>query len=150
MSAKVNPFVKNAIDIIRERGTDISVAELVKLLGDREPALSLFNLECAAREALRVAPQIFAEEQAREEARRREDEERRRQAEEQAAAEEAVQRALVKRLFAHCRNYNRATLEELEVKIESALEHGWIREEQRKLGTLYFWADEEADEEPDA
>jgi hypothetical protein len=50
----VNPFVRSALDIVLEHAEgSCPLPELAALLADREPMLSPFNLECAAREALR-------------------------------------------------------------------------------------------------
>lgn len=54
LTTAINPFVRNGLDIIREDET-ISVEELCRLLAEREPVLSPFNQECAARESLRLA-----------------------------------------------------------------------------------------------
>jgi hypothetical protein len=54
LTAAINPFVRNGLDIIREDET-ITVEELCRLLAEREPMLSTSNQECAARESLRLA-----------------------------------------------------------------------------------------------
>jgi hypothetical protein len=54
LTTAINPFVRNGLDIIRERET-ISLAELCMLPAERETMLSTSNQECAARESLRLA-----------------------------------------------------------------------------------------------
>ena len=54
MVSGVNPFVRNAIKIILEHDEgSFALPELAALLAEREPMLSPFNCECAAKEALR-------------------------------------------------------------------------------------------------
>jgi hypothetical protein len=59
--SQLNPFVETAVAIIGEMEAEhpegaIGMRELAELLAEREPMLSPLNLECAAREALRIAP----------------------------------------------------------------------------------------------
>jgi hypothetical protein len=54
-----NPFVGSALALIGEILADdgeFDLRTLAERLTEREPMLSPFNLECAAREALRIAP----------------------------------------------------------------------------------------------
>jgi hypothetical protein len=51
-----NPFVAAALDIIDVDDDSFDERGLALALAEREPLLSPFNLECAAREALRLAP----------------------------------------------------------------------------------------------
>jgi hypothetical protein len=60
--SQLNPFVENAVAIISEIEAEqpegaIELRALAELLAAREPMLSPLNLDCAAREALRIAPQ---------------------------------------------------------------------------------------------
>jgi hypothetical protein len=53
----VNPFVRAGLDIILEQFPDsCALPELAACLAAREPKLSPLNIECAAKEALRLAP----------------------------------------------------------------------------------------------
>lgn len=62
MMSKLNCFVQTSIDILAcHDGEPAELAELASLLGEREPMLSPFNAECAAREALRVWPEAERE-----------------------------------------------------------------------------------------
>jgi hypothetical protein len=63
-----NTFVDTAIDLLRAN-PNVTTAELQKEIADCEPKLSGLNVECVAREALRMWPSIkAADEAAREEA----------------------------------------------------------------------------------
>jgi hypothetical protein len=53
-----NPFVQAALNCITAEKTPPRLAKLVNLLAVEEPMLSPFNLECAAKEALRQAKQV--------------------------------------------------------------------------------------------
>jgi hypothetical protein len=62
-----NPFVRSAlalIDEIRADGGEIDVHTLAERLAEREPMLSPLNLDCAAREALRIALLLWQRERA--------------------------------------------------------------------------------------
>jgi hypothetical protein len=52
----MNPFVQSGLDIIVEHGAaDMPEHQLIKALKACEPMLSPLNLQCAAREASRLA-----------------------------------------------------------------------------------------------
>ena len=57
MSAQKNPFVEGARNVILEHNLH-DLQKTVELLGNQEPMLSRFNLECVANEAHR---QLIAE-----------------------------------------------------------------------------------------
>jgi hypothetical protein len=60
-----NPFVKAGLNIILDHGPDsCPLPELAAQLVAREPLLSPRNIECAAREALRLEPQARREAEA--------------------------------------------------------------------------------------
>jgi hypothetical protein len=53
---KANPFVQAALDTLVDRDEgDCTLPELAAHLAVREPLLSPYNIECAAKEALRLA-----------------------------------------------------------------------------------------------
>ena len=71
MVSGVNPFVRSALIILDADNRDeCTVPELAAVLAEHEPMLSPFNLECAAREALRLWPDFkkVLEERARRDA----------------------------------------------------------------------------------
>jgi hypothetical protein len=64
MVGQLSCFVEAALAIIGELESEhhtIDVIALTERLGAREPRLSGFNLDCAAREALRIAPALRRE-----------------------------------------------------------------------------------------
>jgi hypothetical protein len=68
MSTNDNPFVASALAVLRQHNGKLPLGRLAAKLAILEPRLSPFNLECAAREAKRVAPEVFAVEKAAAEA----------------------------------------------------------------------------------
>jgi hypothetical protein len=68
MSTNDNPFVASALAVLRKHNGKLRLGQLTTKLARIEPSLSPFNRECAAREAIRVAPEVAAAEKAAAEA----------------------------------------------------------------------------------